>query len=47
MVEKGLRTFCICKKCGQEKLHHAKGLCKKCYCKEQYKKNKGGKTWDK
>lgn len=24
----------ICKKCGEEKLHHAKGMCKKCCDKE-------------
>ncbi len=30
----------ICKACGEQKEHHAHGLCKSCWGKERYKRNK-------
>lgn len=38
-----MRKLIICSECGEEKLHAAKGLCKKCYDIEYRKKNSENK----
>jgi len=38
-----MRKIIKCKKCGEEKPHHAHGMCDSCWSKEWYKKNKSRK----
>lgn len=46
-----LHKKCLCIKCGEEKIHYAKGVCKKCYCRHFNRKTikckKCGKTTNK